>query len=222
MPYIWINPVTEMMYDKNVLGEFLKKHGYHQVYTNTDYVTVVKEKYKEAVRRASGMVIDVRCPKIKQLIDEYGLSKVYNITVPDISPILIHCGQELSGRMDLEKEDKVITTPCHALADVGNGLNLPRSRFITWNDFLKELGEEPMGRKLNESPIPLGFFKDEGMDYISLSGEDNIHSYFTSGQWNGPQLAELLYCEGGCHKGDGILSCHCPEKGRQEEKACKE
>ena len=36
--------------------------------------------------------------------------------IPQIDPILIHCGIEISNREDLKGKKKVITTPCESLA----------------------------------------------------------------------------------------------------------
>ena len=45
MAYIWINPVTESMYEPVVLNEFLQRYGYKRFRTSTDWLTIVKEKY---------------------------------------------------------------------------------------------------------------------------------------------------------------------------------
>ena len=190
MAYIWINPVAESMYEPHALTDFLKKHGYEQIKTTGDWLNVVKEKYRMEVQEADKPVIDMRCPKTKEVLDESGVTS--NVTIPEIEPILIHCARELSGREDLQGEEKVITTPCKALADMGNALKLPNTWFVPWNQFLRTLGGKPTGYILKhnsypdsitipqspqESPIPPGFFKGLEFNTASVTGEDEILGY---------------------------------------------
>jgi len=158
-------------------------------------------------------VIDMRCPKTKQLLDEMGVTAEF--TVPTIEPILIHCAREISAREDLQGEEKIITTPCQALADMGNAIGLPDTSFIPWNRFLKTLSdqsgrdEEILAiRQLKESPIPLGFFEDLELKTVSLTGEEEIREYFQTQKSNemakNIELVEMLFCQCGCHNGDGL------------------
>lgn len=205
MTYIWINPVTEGMYEPDVLNKFLRQHGYKRFKTSTDWLTIVKEKYRLAVKEASHTVMDMRCPKIKELLDELDISAT--VTIPEIAPILIHCGQEGSGREDLLDEEKIITTPCQALADMGNALGLKDTWFVPWNRFLETIGDEPMGKPPKESPIPPGFFDDLGLKTVSITGEEEIRNYFKKYEPDEEQLVEMLFCKEGCHNGDGIRTC---------------
>ncbi len=206
MTYIWINPVTDRMYDSDVLNAFLRKHGYRRFDTSTDWLTVVKEKYRTVVEQSTDVVMDMRCPKTKELLDEIGVDS--GITFPDIKPILIHCGQEGSEQEQLTEEEKVITTPCQSLADMGNALGLKHTRFVPWRTFLESIGEYPEGILPKESPIPAGFFKELGINTVSITGEEEIRAYYKNfvkdaGQKE-VQLVEMLYCKDGCHNGDGI------------------
>ena len=205
MPYVWINPVTNSMYEPEILDEFLQSHGYKRFYTSKDWLTIVKEKYRSAVNASGHTVIDVRCPKIKDLLEEIGITS--KVTIPDIKPILIHCGQEGSELEDLLNEEKIITTPCQALADMGNALALEHTWFVPWNKFEESIGCEPMAKALKESPIPPGFFEDMGIKTDSVTGEKEIREYFGKGIPEGVKLVELLYCKDGCHNGDGIRGC---------------
>lgn len=210
MAYIWVNPVSESMYDSKILTEFLQKHGYEQVKVTGDWADVVKEKYRMAVQEANSPVMDMRCPKIKGVLDEAGFTS--NVTIPEIEPILIHCAREISGREDLQGAEKVITTPCQALADMGNALKLPNTTFVTWNQLLAMLGKSPEEHKrikqLKESPIPPGFFKELGLKTISLAREEEIREYFqtrnSKEMIENIQLVEMLFCQQGCHNGDGL------------------
>ena len=125
-------------------------------------------------------VIDIRCPKTKQVLDKMGITSKF--TVPTIEPILIHCAREISEREDLQGEEKIITTPCKALADMGNALKLPKTIFMTWNHFLAKFDDRPTEnqptKQLKESPIPPGFFEGLNLTTVSLTGEDEIREYF--------------------------------------------
>lgn len=204
MKYIWINPVTERMYEPDVLNDFLCRHGYQRVSVKRDWLSVVKEKYRMSVSEATQPVMDMRCPMIKELLGELDVNS--NIVIPEIKPILIHCGQEISERVDLAKEEKIITTPCGALAGMGNAMELPNTTFISWNCFLESIGEKPTCNPPKESPIPPGFYNELGLKTISITGEDDIKAYFQNWKAEEVQLVEMLYCKEGCHNGDGIVS----------------
>ena len=213
MAYIWINPVTQSMYEPKKLMNFLQKHGYKRVKVTGDWLNIVKEKYRIAASKATGPVIDMRCPKTKQLLDEMGVTAEF--TVPTIEPILIHCAREISAREDLQGEEKIITTPCQALADMGNAIGLPDITFIPWNQFLATLSDQSVRdkeilaiRHLKESPIPPGFFEDLELKTVSLTGEEEIREYFQTQESKemakNIELVEMLFCQHGCHNGDGL------------------
>ena len=210
MAYIWINPVTESMYESKALTEFLQRHGYKQVKAKVDWINIVKEKYQIAVSKAASPVMDMRCPKAKEVLDDLGVTS--DLTIPTIEPILIHCAREISTRKDLQGEEKVITTPCQVLADMGNALKLPNTIFMPWNRFLMMYGDRPIEHKLRQtlekSPIPPGFFEGMGLKTVSLTEEDEIREYFqkrnSKDTTENIQLVEMLFCKNGCHNGDGI------------------
>ncbi len=204
MAYVWINPVTDSMYEPEVLNEFLRQHGYIRFKTSTDWLTIVKEKYRLAVEQSTQTVMDMRCPKIKELLDELGITS--GVTIPKIKPILIHCGEEGSERADLQDKEKIITTPCQALADMGNALGLKNTWFVPWNRFVESLGGAPASIPLKRSPIPPGFFAELGLKTVSITGEEEIRNYFENYVPNEVQLIEMLFCKEGCHNGDGICN----------------
>lgn len=90
MAYIWINPVTASMYEPEVLNEFLHRHGHKRFEISGDWLTVVKEKYRLAAEHTARPIMDVRCPKIRELLEEKDSAS--DVTIPEINPILIHCG----------------------------------------------------------------------------------------------------------------------------------
>jgi len=212
MSYVWINPVIASMYDAYVLDEFLHRYGHERIETTKDWGTVVKEKYWIEVCQGNTPVADMRCPKIRELLLDMDVAK--DITMPEITPILIHCGREISETEDLKFAEKIITTPCQALADMGNSLGLVDTQFIPWNQFVELIGNgakeflkgntSSANEMLEKSPIPPGFFKDFMLNTPSVTGEENIRTYFKEGVPQGVHLIELLYCENGCHNGDGV------------------
>ena len=133
------------------------------------------------------------------------------LAVPAIEPILLHCAREIAGRPELWGEKKIITTPCQALADAGNELGLSDTEFIPWNRLLERLepsrglgnGNRLKAGALEESPIPPGFFSSLG-EVDSVTGPDAVERYLGRECWKGVKLVELLYCDGGCHNGDGV------------------
>lgn len=205
MKYIWINPVTESMYEPDELNGYLNQHGYERIGVSGDWLNIVKEKYKTAVSQTEHTVIDMRCPKIKEVVAEY--PAITDVTVPDIHPILIHCAQEISEREDLRGKDKIITTPCQALADLGNSLKLAETYFVAWNQFMESTGDLLQGIQQRKSPIPPGFFVGTGVRTISITGEKEIRDYFKNYRPGEVQLAEMLFCKNGCHNGDGVRKC---------------
>lgn len=210
MAYIWINPVAERMYEASVLAEFLKRHELTQVRCNMDWGSIVKEKYQVRAQQAEGTLVDVRCPMASDLAQEIIASdgpkeNSTGFDLPDIEPILIHCAREISTREDLRDGEKIITTPCRALADEGNALELPDTRFMTWNDLMESVGEIPPGELPKSSPIPPGFFNGLEVSLDSITGKETIEAYIKDGAREQVRLVEMLYCDQGCHNGDGVV-----------------
>ncbi len=230
MTYLWINPVSERMVSEKNLKQILTEHQLTQVRCREDWGGIVLKQYAKLMEHADGIVADARCPEAVNLIERYNEEQNLSIQVADIEPILIHCARELSERTDLAGGEKIITTPCRILAEQGNALELPRTRFVSWKDFLLELGER-LGPAPESSPIPPGFFAGLSVPVLSLSGQEEIEEYLRdeiiqettggmltgtteAGNRNGkkdtaraehsPLLLELLYCRQGCHMGDGV------------------
>ena len=176
MTYLWINPVSERMVSEQNLKRILTEHQLTQVRCCKDWCSSVKKQYENLMKHANGMVADARCPEAVNLIERYNEERNLSIQVADIEPILIHCARELSARADLADGEKIITTPCRILAEQGNALELPHTRFVSWKDFLAELGETPEDAP-EASPIPPGFFADLKVSVVSLSGREEIETY---------------------------------------------
>ena len=93
MAYIWVNPVAAGMYEPMALDEFLARHGHKRLVATGDWLTIVKEKYVKVVGQSKRPVMDVRCPKIKPLLEEAGVTAdvtVPEINIPDINIPEIH------------------------------------------------------------------------------------------------------------------------------------
>lgn len=205
MAYIFINPVVGNMYKKEELDELLLNNGYSRVEVETDWHKIVKEKYNETLKSTEKTLLDQRCPLAIDTISEYINDN--DALIPQIDPILIHCGIELANREDLKGKKKIITTPCESLASYGNKKNLEDTVFISWKEFIKNLNShnKSMVRLLDESPIPPGYFDSLEAKVTSLSGEENIVSYFKNNLHKKDDLVEMLYCTNGCNNGDGVL-----------------
>ena len=191
------------MYDRAELDLVLSEHGYQRLEETRNWAEIVRQKYLAEVQKSDLPVMDVRCPKIKELLNE---AKDNKVTVPEINPILLHCGAEC--REMVENGEIFITTPCQALADMGNALKLKNTVFIPWNQFAKKLGLTISQRNLDKSPIPPGFFDSLPIKTSSISGENEIRCYLKQGIPEDVKLVEMLYCKDGCHNGDGIRTEH--------------
>lgn len=202
MKYIWINPVTAHMYEPSALQAFLKEHSFLQAEASSHWLETVRKKYEQVLEQSEKTLIDVRCPKIRSIIHAYDLQD--KVILPDIEPILIHCGREISENKDLQGTEKVITTPCQALADLGNSLGLKETTFLPWNQFLSALGDSLSAAPTQESPIPPGFFEGLHGRMCSVTGKESICDLLESFRPDQFALIEMLYCKDGCHNGDGI------------------
>lgn len=205
MTYIFINPVVDNMYIKDELDELLFNNGYKRVEVKTDWHKIVKEKYDKIMNQTELTVIDKRCPMAVDTIKPYMNEK--EVLDHEIEPILIHCGIEIANREDLKGQKKVITTPCESLANQGNRLNLEDTTFISWKEFINDLDKEKkvQGKLLEDSPIPLGYFNSLEAKVSSISGKEVIENHFKNKLYDGHDIVEMLYCEGGCNSGDGVL-----------------
>ena len=202
--YIFLNPVVCSLYDVSYLERILKEKGFDIVYSNSNNIDIVRNKYAEKCSNSCKCIIDSRCPKIKEYINTEYFENA------DINPILIETALEIHGNLN-NKENSIlyITTPCSYLRDLGNELKLENTIFITWKDFLKEnniILDSLKKKELNESPIPLGFFDKLKRTYKvhSVSGEDAVAEIFKNNIYKDNDLIEALYCSNGCHNGDGV------------------
>lgn len=200
--FVWLNPVSIAMYGGLELQSRLRERGLEPVECRLDHVTAVRQKYRQAVQSTSGCVADMRCPLAAQYVKQQ-----YHpdwLEFPPIEPILLHCARELQQTL-AGKGQLLVTTPCQSLKELGASLCLPDTEFLTFLELAKREGIPLQPKPLKESPIPPGFFGELGSMVKVLDSKEKIDRYFTGQLPKGQEkLLELLYCEAGCHRGDGI------------------
>ena len=199
---VWLNPVVKNIYDFAALKEILQDKGFSVVECKKDHVKSVKNAYKNALAQRE-LIYDSRCPRAVNFIRAN--FKEHASLVSNLNPILIESAMELSSRL---KEDEwlYVTTPCEDLAELGRRLNLARTTFLTWKSFREQNAINLNMRSIEQSPIPPGFFTNLGVKTLSLGSAkkiQNVLSYKFS-ELKNYQIIELLYCENGCHNGDGL------------------
>ena len=199
---VWLNPVVKNIYDFAALKEILQNKGFSVVECKKDHVKSVKNAYKNALVQ-SELVFDSRCPRAVNFIRAN--FKEQADLISNLNPILIESALELSAKL---KEDEwlYVTTPCEDLAELGRGLNLARTTFLTWKSFREQNAINLKMRNIEQSPIPPGFFTNLGVKTISLSSKEKIENAlsYKFSELKNYQIIELLYCENGCHNGDGL------------------
>ena len=118
---------------------------------------------------------------------------------------MIESALELSSKL---KEDEwlYVTTPCEDLAELGRGLKLERTTFLTWKSFREQNAINLKMRSIEQSPIPPGFFTNLGVKTLSLDSKEKIENAlsYKFSKLKNYRIIELLYCENGCHNGDGL------------------
>ncbi len=199
---VWLNPVVKNICDFAALKEILQDKGFSIAECEKDHVKSVKNAYKNALAQ-SELIFDSRCPRAVNFIRAN--FKEQADLISNLNPILIESALELSAKL---KEDEwlYVTTPCEDLAQLGRGLNLARTTFLTWRSFREQNAINLKTRNIEQSPIPPGFFTNLGVKTLSLSSKEKIENAlsYKFSELKNYQIIELLYCENGCHNGDGL------------------
>lgn len=206
--YVWINPVVEAMAgaDYPALLLVLASKGFTVVSCSTG-VDKVREGYRECLHTCAKPLIDTRCPLIKQLIfHHYPHMRERLAGVP---PILISCAAELYETYvacSPYPARLTVITPCVALAEEGKTRFGDRICFMTWIQFNQEQTLRCHLRRISASPIPPGFFHYDNCRVAEASGKEQVKQVLDRMVQtpNEADLLELLYCQGGCHNGDGV------------------
>ena len=199
---VWLNPVVKNIYDFAALKEILQNKGFSVVECEKDHVKSVKNAYKNALAQKE-LIYDSRCPRAVNFIRAN--FKEQAAFISNLNPILIESAIELSAKL---KEDEwlYVTTPCEDLAELGRELNLARTTFLTWKSFKEQNEINLETKKLEASPVPPGFFTNLGVKTLSLGNKEKIQNTlsYKFSELKNYRIVELLYCENGCHNGDGL------------------
>ena len=199
---VWLNPVVKNIYDFAALKEILQDKGFSVVECKKDHVKSIKNAYKNALAQ-SELIYDSRCPRAVNFIRAN--FKEQAVFISNLNPILIESALELSAKL---KEDEwlYVTTPCEDLAQLGMELNLARTTFLTWKSFREQNAINLKMRSIEQSPVPPGFFTNLDVKTLSLSSKEKIENAlsYKFSELKNYQIIELLYCENGCHNGDGL------------------
>ena len=199
---VWLNPVVKNIYDFAALKEILQEKGFSVVECEKDHVNIVKNAYKNDLAKKE-LILDSRCPRAVNFIRAN--FKEQAVFISNLNPILIESALELSAKL---KEDEwlYVTTPCEDLAQLGMELNLARTTFLTWKSFREQNEINLEMKRLGVSPIPPGFFTNLGVKTLSLGSVEKIKNAlsYKFSELKNYQIIELLYCENGCHNGDGL------------------
>ena len=199
---VWLNPVVKSIYDFAALKEILQNKGFSVMECEKDHVQSVKNAYKNSLAQKE-LILDSRCPRAVNLVRAN--FKEHAALISNLNPILIESAIELSSKLK-EDERLYVTTPCEELAELGRGLNLEQTTFLTWRSFREQNAINLKTRNIEQSPIPLGFFTNLGVKTLSLSSKEKIENAlsYKFSELKNYQIIELLYCENGCHNGDGL------------------
>nr|WP_314787106.1 hypothetical protein [uncultured Campylobacter sp.] len=199
---VWLNPVVKSIYDFAALKEILQNKGFSVMECEKDHVNSVKNAYKNSLAQKE-LIFDSRCPRAANFIRAN--FKEHASLISNLNPILIESATELSSKL---KDDEwlYVTTPCEDLAELGRGLNLARTTFLTWKSFREQNEINLETKKLEASPVPPGFFSNLGVKTLSLGNKKKIQNAlsYKFSELKNYRIIELLYCENGCHNGDGL------------------
>ena len=199
---VWLNPVVKSIYELAALKKSLQDKGFSVMECEKDHANSVKNAYKNALAQKE-LIFDSRCPRAVNFIRAN--FKEQAVFISNLNPILIESALELSSKL---KEDEwlYVTTPCEDLAEHGRGLNLERTTFLTWRSFREQNAINLKMRSIEQSPIPPGFFTNLGVKTLSLGSKEKIQNTlsYKFSELKNYQIIELLYCENGCHNGDGL------------------
>ena len=199
---VWLNPVVKSIYELAALKKSLQDKGFSVMECEKDHANSVKNAYKNSLAQKK-LIFDSRCPRAVNFIRAN--FKEQAALISNLNPILIESTLELSAKL---KDDEwlYVTTPCEDLAELGRGLNLARTTFLTWKSFREQNAINLKMRSIEQSPIPPGFFTNLGVKTLSLGSKEKIQNTlsYKFSELKNYQIIELLYCENGCHNGDGL------------------
>jgi iron only hydrogenase large subunit-like protein len=202
MALVVLNPVIKSMVDSEnyrKLIEIIREWDF-RVTDSLPGIKAVKNKYREFLQSSPPYpVIDSRCPRIEHLI----LNEYAHLTrsLAPIHPILIE-GSILRQKEYGEKR-VIIVAPC----EIFKVYSSRPFKVMTWLEFQEFIQFYPPQQRAKSAPIPLGFFdflaKELGIRIEKASGRKSCRDLLANFSPD-THLLELLWCKGGCHRGDGL------------------
>ena len=207
--YLFINPVVAAMAGDEyplILAQ-VNTLGF-SILDCPDAAELVHSAHEAALRCASVRpLIDQRCPLIRKIVLQDYPALVNQLVVTP--SILLTCASQLHEQYVAAapaKNSLTVITPCQALSEAGDDLGLPRLTFLTWNQFAILNALPNRLRQIDQSPIPPGFFQFDDSTILETSGESGVRNALDQAakQTCPADFLELLYCERGCHNGDGV------------------
>lgn len=206
--YIWFNPVSmKMVGDRcGILDELLFQRGYERLEAPSQAGNVLNM-YKQYAKISERTVLDCRCPMVRPFLEQAFPQDQLNF--PDIPPILIQTARYLYDNHIHDSSDSLtIVAPCQSLCMEGTSYFAGKVNFFTWIEFVRQEGIALPVSLLEQSPLPLGFFDPLALHLEKASGEAQIRATVAKAQsaaFQMPDLVEMLYCQGGCNNGDGVI-----------------
>lgn len=206
--YLWINPVAAKMYGEELpaIQEQLEQKGYILV-SCEQQLSYVEQQYKEYAKTTDQTILDCRCPESIKLLDSVNLTGQF--AKPQIEPILLRTSRVLHETYVKEENDQlIITCPCTQLRDFTREQlsDLRGITCLTWKEFIEQQGMKTLG-PIEESPIPLGFFRQAFDHVLEVSGKEEIINEVkavSESKNTEYDVIEMLYCKDGCNNGNGI------------------
>lgn len=196
-----LNPLIEKLLNNQDYRFLLDELEYWRflVTDPTPGIAEVRERYRQYIKETlQSPVIDSRCPYIVNMICEE-FPHLEGLLAP-IDPILI-TGAEMRRKEFGEKDTELyIVAPCKGFEKYTTSNRL----VYTWQDFKGQVIHfYPLQKLPESSPVPLGFFNELEAKVYSASGKENCQKLLANYSKDA-ELLELLFCDGGCHKGDGL------------------
>ena len=146
-------------------------------------------------------IIDSRCPYITHFMVERYHKHLKSYLAP-IDSILITGAEIQRKELNIDPLQLIVVTPCNAFRVFNDPIE--NRAIITWKGLKNILDFHPPQKNLDESPVPPGFFNYlEEIKIYSASGEEECEKLLSNIP-DDADLLELLYCPGGCHRGDGL------------------
>jgi iron only hydrogenase large subunit-like protein len=203
-----LNPVIQKILNEKgyqSLLDHIKDRCGHLIADSMPGISEVKKRYQKwLIRTDKFPVIDSRCPAIVKMIKKE-FPELTESLAP-IDPILITGAKMRLKEFKDEADVLTIISPCFSFAmdfELDNELKFAKTIITPWYLFKISIDFNVPQEKIENSPVPPGFFNYLGVRVYEASGENECRKLLSNIPDNA-QLLELLLCKNGCHKGDGL------------------